>query len=457
MNRRYRFTTEVFSLPSARVDGAWVVYAPLEGTGLLVNRAALPLLAALEEGLDAVPDPDEAALVDTLIDLGLVNNAAPVPAPPAAAPDAPFAPTEVTLCPTTACNLACRYCYADGGSGVPQHMPWELAEAAIGLVAGNAAETGAPVVLAFHGAGEPTLAWDLVVRATERAEDLCADLGLPLNIGIATNGVVSSDRVRWLAQHVNSCMVSIDGAQAAHDCLRPRHDGSGSWDDVCRTLRALSDNGLDFGLRMTCTTDNTDAMPEAVAALLDEYGPRAVHLEPVYMCGRAPGSGVQAPEADRFVAAYERTRSIAEAAGVAMFYSGARAWTPQSVFCGVSQPSFVVTPGGVVTACYEVVREADPRAHLFHYGRYEPGTGFVFDRERIARLRSLTIQACSSCARCFCKYNCAGDCPAKRTLPTGAQMCRLRCDVNRRLTQAIIEEALVNASAEAYLAGTTAP
>jgi uncharacterized protein len=103
-----------------------------------------------------------------------------------------------------------------------------------------------------------------------------------------------------------------------------------------------------------------------------------------------------------------------------------------------------VTPEGDVTACFEVCHSADPLASVFHYGRYDAGQDrFRFDMERLASLRSMNMLSRPRCRRCFARWNCLGDCPAKvlrgesRHEPQGR-----RCGMIQGVTKAILERSL---------------
>ena len=84
-----------------------------------------------------------------------------------------------------------------------------------------------------------------------------------------------------------------------------------------------------------------------------------------------------------------------------------------------------------------------PRAGVFIYGRHDAATrSFVFDPERVAALRRLTVDEAPRCARCFAKYHCAGDCPSKRLFAGADEAVVGRCEINRALTLDQLEEVL---------------
>jgi uncharacterized protein len=97
-----------------------------------------------------------------------------------------------------------------------------------------------------------------------------------------------------------------------------------------------------------------------------------------------------------------------------------------------------------------VTSRRDPRAETFIYGRYDADhRSFVFDADRLATLRRLTVHDAPRCGRCFAKYHCAGDCPSKRLYPGADDAVIARCVINRALTLDHLEERVVRARATA--------
>ena len=460
---RYRFTTEVFSLP--RRSGH-LVYAPLLQTSLVVNDAALGLLADVAAHRDVTRDTRSGDVLDLLEELSLIapdgaagtQSEAAAALPPVAtaqearaeAPQqapahlyAPVTPTAVTLFLTTACNLRCTYCYASGGER-SRFLDPAVAFDAIDLVVANAAAQGeADVRVSFHGGGEPTLAGDTLRQCVEHARRRSDEHGIPLRTGTATNGVMNDEMRDYLADTMTSVMVSLDGPPQVQDALRPRPGGGPSSPDVARTLARLSEGDVTLGVRLTCTDEALDHAAETVRHLAATYRIHTVHLEPLFLCGRSVVSGLQAPSAERFVRAYRECRQAAAEAGVDLTYSGARQSSLCHAFCQVSLPSFNVTTEGDVTACYEITGRDDPRAGVFIYGRHDAAAGaFVFDAERVAALRRLTVDEAPRCARCFAKYHCAGDCASKRLFAGADEAVIARCGINRALTLDQLEEGM---------------
>ncbi len=427
---------EIFVVP--RQGDEYFVYAPLRRRLAVVNGGAVAVLARyLESGVDAL-DAAGRALVDSLEERGVLGG--PAPALPLFPEGYRFLPHEVTLFLTSRCNLRCRYCYADAGRKSVD-MPFEIARAAIDLVARNAGLAGLPkFAVGFHGGGEPTVAWDLLVQCVEHARKRAEETGLAADVFAATNGVLEPEQRDYITRHFTSVNVSLDGPPDVQDHNRRRADGRGSYAEVAETLRHFARAGLHHGVRATVTAATVQRMREVVDWFAAEFRLAYLHLEPVWLCGRCTRTGERPPDDAAFEARFLEAAERGTALGLPVLYSGARLDTLCSKFCAAPGDGFNVLPEGLVTSCYEITEPEDPRARIFHYGRHD-GQGFVFDHDRLASLRRYSVEHLEHCADCFCRWHCAGDCLARALEGSGAGVHAgsPRCDLNRALTRAHLD------------------
>ena len=428
-------------------EDQYYLYAPLRRRLAIVNGALVNILARYLNQEKAELSGTEVDQIENLTTLGFFGK--PVPEKPLFPESYEFCPHEVTLFLTSRCNLRCRYCYAEAGRKSID-MDWEPAQAAIDLVAKNAGLLGAPrFALGFHGGGEPTVAWELMTRCVDYAYQRAEAMGLEVEISAASNGLLSPEQCEYIVANFATLNISLDGPEDIQDSNRPCADGSGSFAAIERSLRYFDEMEFYYGIRATITERTVSRMRETVECLHQMFNFSYLHLEPAWYCGRCLTSHERPPGDDEFIANFLAAAAKAKELGIEITYSGARLGLLTSKFCGAPGDSFTVLPEGIVTSCYEVTEPEDPRAEIFHYGKYDPvGRNFVFDQQKIARLQQFSVDHLAFCQDCFCKWHCAGDCLAKVFEKSGscAHQGSIRCRINRALTLAGIEELLADSN-----------
>ena len=417
---------EIFLL---RDEKGPILYAPLRQLSARMNEAAVGAVARrLRGGAPAEGDADLLADLDTH---GFFE-----PCDPPVFDPKP--PTHLTLFPTDGCNLRCRYCYA--GAEKPRHvMPPEVGKAAVDTVIRNALDRGVQEIeVSFHGNGEPFTAFPTVKLLSEYALDRAEENGLTCWITATSNGVMSDEALDWVIAFVTDITISFDVLEALQNRQRPMAGGLPSWEAADRTLRRLDAAGKSYSIRTTLTRDSVTQLVPLAQAAAERYPHCALlHIEPCWESGRSLTTGEHIPDPEVFAREFLRAEELL-ADKVSLVYSACRD-SNDMTFCSAPSGGFTVTSEGLVSACYEVCEDSNPCAGRFVYGRWD-GTRFVYDEEKLAALRTLTVDRMPYCKDCFCKYSCSGDCPAKLlgTADPSEHHGSDRCTVTRTLTLAHI-------------------
>jgi len=428
-----------------RHGGRCFLYAPLVGTLLEVNEAALAWLDRCGDHPHDQRDPFSMELEAA----GLLAGH-----PPHAPAQASCLPAgALSLFVTQACTLRCVYCYGRGGSG-PATLSAEVALAAIDhqVHALAAQRPGGTLRLAFHGGGEPTAAFDLLRQCVRHAWARTEAAGLGLRLSLGTNGVMPPEHARWVATNLHEATLSLDGGPGLHDRQRPRPDGGPSHAAVVATAALWDRWGFDYGLRATVLPAGARSLPEVVEALCFACAARSIKVEPVFAHGRAADRALPAPDPADFVAGFLEARRVAARQGRRLTYSALRIDQVCRTFCSAAGRSFCVTPAGGVTSCYEVADPADPRAEAFFFGAWDSHERrFRIDPERRRAQQRLCQDTLLDCSRCFCRWHCAGDCPAKWSWHVQGEGARPRadagrCAITRELSAALLVQRLDGAA-----------
>jgi uncharacterized protein len=430
----YRVTSELARIPHG---GNVILHAPLLGATALVNKATASLLDRLDSpSCGPLTTPEHRAL-QALEQAGIVNGPEVDPPLSGLRP-----PDSVGLFLTERCNLRCRYCYAHGGAGTAA-MPREMGEDAITHLANRLADRSrSELRVHFHGGGEVTLEWELMVHLAGFARATAKERGLDCRISAGTNGVVSEKVASRLPSVLDDATISLDGLPEVHDGYRRDAKGAGSSEKVLRTIRILDEAGFRYGIRSTVVHQAVERLPESIRFVCENSLARRIKAEPAYPHGRWAGEADVRPTA--FVAAFLEAQKVAREYGRELSYSGCRFPATSDIFCRAVNGSFAVTPRGLVTSCFEVGHDGDAWQSEFVYGRYDAETrSFRIDHEQQARLLRFRVGSQQRCADCFAKYYCCGDCPLKVVLEANtAPASRPRCIISRALTKTAILESL---------------
>jgi uncharacterized protein len=431
---KYNFSTEIFSIP---YKDNHIIYAPLKRLAFMISPRVVNLLyeIASNSGAEASVTGERKKLLKPFYELGLIggsNDGLP------AQVGNVFSPNYVTLFLTGRCNLRCIYCYASGGEKEKKTISLSIAKSAIDFIAHNALLRGQKSIgVGFHGGGEPTLAWSVLVGCVEYAKKKAAGLGLKANFSLATNGVISEKRIAWIMDNFSGLNLSLDGPEEIQNHHRPLANGRGSFSRVMKNVKMMNDRNFPYGIRSTVTARSVAHLDRITDFFGRACRARVVHFEPTFACGRCLCTGIEAPSAGEFIEGFRKARIVAEKLGISIYYSGARLNTITTVFCKAPGDSFCVTPRGDVTSCYEVCSRDDPRSEVFFYGKYDnKKKAFMFSEKKLAYLRERTINNIPYCEDCFCKYHCAGDCLSKAS--DGIDLMSIknpaRCKINQALT-----------------------
>jgi uncharacterized protein len=363
--------------------------------------------AALARSIDDAAG-DAAATQDLLSRYGLL--AAEPAIGPAPLADPPL--QSLSLAVAQRCNLACGYCYAQGGAfgGEAKAMPWEVAQSAVRLLI-EGATPGERVTLAFLG-GEPMTNRTVVRRATEYAAEQAGRRGVRIGFAITTNAtLLREDDAAFFAQYSFAVTVSLDGIAAVHDTLRPFKGGQGSYARAMERLRPLlaARPGVKIFVRATVTPRNLrlrETLEGLAEAGFDSIGfspmlagpdggealgehDLAVLLEQMIDCGRTFERHILAgrdhPFSNMHTAMWEIHRG-----------------THRPYPCGAGAGYFGVSADGDLAACHRFVD--DPAGAM---GSIASG----IDRTaQGAWLTTRFVDRQEPCRRCWARYLCGGGC-----------------------------------------------
>ena len=372
----------------------------------------------------------------------LVRRATAAQAARTAVTERPYAPVCLTLYLNNECNLRCVYCYT-----IPSRLPapqlsLPAIRTAAEIVLRNCQRQQRPFTLVCHGGGEPTLNRHLLNQVLYELEKMAAAYKVPLFRYVATNGVMSTEKARWLARRFDLIGLSCDGPETIQARQRPLWSGDSSAPFVERTAQVIHHYGKSLHVRVTVTPESAPFQPEIARYICRELQPEEIHAEPVYRAGRArTASGFGLDEVDGFVAHFLEARAVAGQAGVRWLTSGSRLGEVHGRYCHLFRDVLNLVPGGAATACFKATDAAEAHQKQVTMGQMAGEDGrFVLDQAQIDTLRGQLSEPPPQCRNCFNQFHCAYTCPDNCPLESPAMTAQFRCRVQRQLMTAMLQE-----------------
>lgn len=359
----------------------------------------------------------------------------------------PTVPVTDSLCLYMAhdCNLACSYCYNDGGRVVqaPPLMSSAVIEAAFRRYF---TMPGKSYAVSFYG-GEPLLGFKVMKQAIGIGEALERERGVRIRYSMTTNGtLLNKEILAFVDRHIDSVTISLDGPCDVNNRHRtPKKEGE-CWSAHDRTVANLYElrrhTGAKLALKATLAGDMA-ARCEASVNYLEGLGADVVLMTPANV---PVGSPAQMDEAAWD--AYTRTH----VSWVRRFFSGGEGAIPALArkgiwnalatlltarrpchYCGAGQNP-AITSDGAVWACHGLVGSPD-----YLMGNLNDESA---ERERRLRRRfdDLNVRRRQECRNCWARYLCGGGCYARAVADNGEveQPNRQHCESTRRIAEAIV-------------------
>jgi uncharacterized protein len=297
-------------------------------------------------------------------------------------------------------------------------MTVEMARAAVDYVVANSFKLGEPAVaVSFMGGGEPTQNWDVLQHAVEYARSEAERLLIPASVNLTTNAAVTENQAHSIAENFDFVKVSFDGVRQVQDRQRPLKGGS-SYDLARRTLGILSRENVDFLVRLTVTNDSRPYLRESIQHVLEDFTPRTIIINPVYICGSCDERGVDSIAVRPLLKEFEDIQDLGVEYGVDIVMPYDRLSYSTGVktpYCGFEDGSCFVTSDGYLSACSEIDGLGDPRSSIFFFGEFDRSSNsFVINQEKMDQIYQLGTAPASSCGTCRSELVCAGPCLVRR-------------------------------------------
>lgn len=357
----------------------------------------------------------------------------------------------IIITPTLKCNFKCIYCYSNAEPKKRDISEKYYKIAIDNFIKGIVDSIGysckrllglsphARVVLI--GGGEPTLNQLLFFDIINYFFDSCARNSIQPRLALTTNGSFTDKISDFLCKNKSDVMISIDGKRKSQNRQRPFANGGDSFDIVENNISSLVRGGCNVVMRATISNNSCKDMRDLLDIAL-KNNVKKVHIEPLSIVGRAIDDNDLRPNADEFAHNLIELYIDAHKKGVFFYsYNLPIVHKRKNSFCGASGGNRIITVDGYVSTCTEVGEKADPYADIFFIGKVDAKKREVcLNKNKLCRIKRLSVDNMEYCNTCFLKNNCAGNCYVRALRATGNMFCpdKTWCDVSVRASKEII-------------------
>lgn len=393
---------EIFVLSHSFNPEKYLVYAPLRSYLAQVPKQVGDIISAKQETplkTSFIKYLQDRPLLDMSEVLTNLHNAIP----------------ELALAITDNCTLRCVYCHASAGETHKQStMSPEIIDAVLNSYF-NFIGSQDSVSISFNGGGEPTYIFPRLVYAVEKAKSIAKYKNMKISFSMATNGYYGDKIRKFIVDNFTTVSLSFDGSAFIHNRHRPLPNGEGSFHKVFETAKYFHHNKFPFAFRATVSSFSLPYIFEIIDLIAKEFPGKSIGLEHLNPFGRALQHNdplVDAPDKEVFAHKIVDALKYAEDKNVRILNSASTEYDLlRPVFCSnVGIPNWTVSTNGDVFACGR-----DNAPDEFYFGSFNPKTKtIVLDDKKIAKLHRMNVLNYPECVDCFCKYQCAGDCPDRR-------------------------------------------
>lgn len=319
---------------------------------------------------------------------------------------------SISLNVAQACNMSCRYCYADTGKfgGRSRLMSLDVAKATVDrLIAESDSTVG--LVVGYMG-GEPLLNRSVIHETTHYAAQAARAANRQLRFSITTNGtLLQKEDAELFAEFPFTVTISVDGNRKQHDAIRGMNDGSSSYDRLQSGLELLARHGRPQHLaaRITVTPKTGKLLPildHVISLGFDEVGFAVVLASPdpslafdredftillkqAITCGK---KAVQEIKAGRPYPFSNLETALQE------IHRGSHRPYP----CGAGAAYLSANAEGKIFACHRLIDDPE-----FAMGSIWEGSDW---QARTTHLAHNHVDNFEPCKQCWARYLCGGGC-----------------------------------------------
>jgi uncharacterized protein len=322
--------------------------------------------------------------------------------------------SSIALFVAQECNMACVYCYGQGGEYADKGMMnAETAFKAVDWLMKNSGDIES-VNISFFG-GEPMMNFPLIKKVVKYAKQAAQKQGKKITFGMTTNASLLSDqRIAYLKEENIHPLISFDGSAEIQNRQRPFTNGKGSYDKTYANIQKLQKV---FPIVMARATQYGDTDPAEIRAGLEQAGFKSFMIEKAsrVILDNPLAEGEQPSEqADERTIAMEKSlaldllrdikaRKVGKEAANSMvgFFVGQMISTEKRhYFCGVGRGMAAITISGDIYPCHRFAGQEDMKL----------GNIDSYKVDGINDYHRAVVENLPECKTCWARHACGGGC-----------------------------------------------
>ncbi len=321
-----------------------------------------------------------------------------------------------------ACNLSCKYCFAEEGlyhGKKAELMPYEVGKQALDFLVANSGNRR-NLEVDFFG-GEPLLNFDVVKQLVEYGRELEMTHDKHFRFTLTTNGVLLNDEIMEFAnREMDNVVLSIDGRKEIHDMMRPFQRGDGSYDIILPKFQKFAESRgqQKYYARGTFTHNNLDFSKDVLH--LADLGFKQISVEPV-VAQSTDDYALQEEDLPKLFEEYDKLAAeMVKRHGTDKDFTffhfmidleGGPCVYKRLSGCGSGTEYMAVTPTGELYPCHQFVGTEG-----FKMGDVWTG---ITNTEMQTQFKGCNVYSRPACKDCFAKFYCSGGCAANAYNFTG--------------------------------------
>ncbi|MBE5908117.1 MAG: thioether cross-link-forming SCIFF peptide maturase [Lachnospiraceae bacterium] len=321
-----------------------------------------------------------------------------------------------------ACNLSCKYCFAEEGlyhGKKAELMPYEVGKQALDFLVANSGNRR-NLEVDFFG-GEPLLNFDVVKQLVAYGRELEKTHDKHFRFTLTTNGVLLNDEIMEFAnREMDNVVLSIDGRKEIHDMMRPFQRGDGSYDIILPKFQKFAESRgqQKYYARGTFTHNNLDFSKDVLH--LADLGFKQISVEPV-VAQATDDYALREEDLPKLFEEYDKLAAeMVKRHGTDKDFTffhfmidleGGPCVYKRLSGCGSGTEYMAVTPSGELYPCHQFVGTEG-----FKMGDVWTG---ITNTEMQTQFKGCNVYSRPACKDCFAKFYCSGGCAANAYNFTG--------------------------------------